>query len=1528
MREKKEVQLMDKKRTSSHLTTSCDEEHIRLSEIISKWNQERFSLFEISLPNENLEFFGVVRFFHRDPKGPLNSKCIKVSSADTCLQVTEVLVEKFRSDMKMLSNPEDFFLWEIFPNGERRLLPREEMPLLVQLNWNKDERDGYFLLEQRPSTLRHSSGAPFYPGEGVKTSRDKSKRKKWKRRLSVKLPKYLSKTHHLDASEGDSIPATPTPPLAPPLSTHSSLHSPAAPQPGGIDEMYSELQGMHLMRTLSNPEVVLKRRRERKMEQIREALKNPCTTALKIYAENLIPEVPYKTLLVTPEHTAHDVIRGTLEKYHMGKEDPSDFCLVQYSLSNAASCVTTTGRDECLLEPGDHPLRRYREHRANFPALRVIFQLRRLDQAIRPKIIPQALKPLPPSDSFRSRPLKGRQPLPCLLPMRAGKPDKQHRIQLYLHDFRLLVGSRRGSNQQADRYLALEGEDILPEHCVLEGYRGVCRLVPSSPLADVFVDHSMIRGSTPLTSSCVIRFGRHYDFQFCAPDPGPVRASLQLQQQRRSVEGAEGRPSSVLGEYRREGRELQRVLSDGAINEFCLQRLSLQEDAPETIFLSDGKVISLSNYSSSNLDDFLSEDLARPLPPPSRPLRSSARVKEEPLILPAMLSFAPHSAPLLADCFITDLAYASVSFQQAPAYALYLCARSFLGGDSQSAASLSQRLQSMRETLACACSLLKATVAQNRHIPGPLAFWVNNASELLHFLKKDDELSPHCADALAALSQIAGHAFKCLCESLLKEIDPLAHSLFAPSSHPPRPSDSYLDMLWKPGGILTRVPAQRRSAGALFAVLESVSGLMASCSVNREIARELSSRLLHSIDAHVLNQLLTTRSCAAPSALSLLGPRVKRVQAWGEEQGAGGGSLSFSSQAISLLECVSAAPPAADLRKAVERASKLSSRQIRTLLEMGDFLDTQLLQVLCGSTSDPSDPLLLPSKQTRPFKLPDSCYSSRTVLGLPVGLREFVAPAVQKGLCQLHEVSLLSAGNWVKSSDLATHRLSGSHSSVGSSSAPHLLPAEHHSVRGAESLPSPRGGSYPSCQEPARYLELELDKGDSDTIGISVVSCRLKNQSKSVILIKSVLDNPALADGRLERGDQIVEVDSVSLEGPAMTQERASSVLRATGRKVRLKILKKESVNLVLSTTNLYYSDAELSDSDSLPLSRGYPYPSVRPGLRASPLEWQRPPARTRQPPARYEEELSSPMSYYTQCPSFPRISRHSDYSLSPLPRDKQHSELDAPPPSHSMASSRFHTSPYYDGLYPPPPAHPLSHYPPPSYTLQLVPTEPPYGGFRHYLPHPTHYAPHLHLESGAESPHLHKPPEQQPSPTAAASKGELLTKLSQDEVELTSSISQREKRLQEVRANIEMLRMQEMQQKSLCSSPSHGLVADVCVREKEAFLPHAHTPSQLVGFHPSSQMQRHFSTTPSLSLYTAPHSLSTINTTPLTPVHHLEAPPDVIQSTLTASKNKSTSTDTFNSPLPECLPLSQANLAQPMSLQDKMDFFIHKSNS
>lgn len=98
--------------------------------------------------------------------------------------------------------------------------------------------------------------------------------------------------------------------------------------------LFTELPETSFTRSISNPEAVMRRRRqqklEKKLQQFRSRDGQPDTGGtLKIYGESLCREVPYKTLLLSIRDCAQAVVREMLSKYGMEKSDDRHFCLVQ-----------------------------------------------------------------------------------------------------------------------------------------------------------------------------------------------------------------------------------------------------------------------------------------------------------------------------------------------------------------------------------------------------------------------------------------------------------------------------------------------------------------------------------------------------------------------------------------------------------------------------------------------------------------------------------------------------------------------------------------------------------------------------------------------------------------------------------------------------------------------------------------------------------------------------------------------------------------------------------------------------------------------------------------------------------------------------------------------------------------------------------------------------------------------------------------------------------------------------------------------
>lgn len=53
---------------------------------------------------------------------------------------------------------------------------------------------------------------------------------------------------------------------------------------------------------------------------------------LRIYADSLKPNIPYKTILLSTRDTADFAVVEALEKYGLEKENPKEYCIARVSL--------------------------------------------------------------------------------------------------------------------------------------------------------------------------------------------------------------------------------------------------------------------------------------------------------------------------------------------------------------------------------------------------------------------------------------------------------------------------------------------------------------------------------------------------------------------------------------------------------------------------------------------------------------------------------------------------------------------------------------------------------------------------------------------------------------------------------------------------------------------------------------------------------------------------------------------------------------------------------------------------------------------------------------------------------------------------------------------------------------------------------------------------------------------------------------------------------------------------------------------
>uniref|UniRef100_A0A6A7FPY9 Afadin-like n=1 Tax=Hirondellea gigas TaxID=1518452 RepID=A0A6A7FPY9_9CRUS len=493
-------------------------ERENLRHIIQQWNANRLDLFEISEPDENLHFTGVMRFYFQDSGQKVATKCIRVASSETTKEVIATLVEKFRPDMRMLSAP-SYLLYEIHENGvgspsaEERRLADDEKPLLVQLNWNKDDREGRFLLRRvdiagkvQLPPLNSSSSLPK-ESNGSNFIRKLSRREKKDLKRQEKQRRAAT-----EAAGEDSV----------------------------AEKLYTELPETSFTRSISNPEAVMRRRRaqklERKLQQFRSKDGGPDTGGtLKIYGSSLCPDVPYKTLLLSVRDTAHSVVKEMLEKYGLYREHPANYCLIQAVVTAEEAREGYEGpvypQKEYILDDDECPLAILMNHSTTTGS--IMFHVRRRPADHGPR--KRKKKPLKGSGQASSESSssatdphnRSNTSLPVLVELgpegnELGGSGSHHVLQPNVTE----VGSERSSHTSA-QLLQLFGPDIHPRHCILAHTDGVVIVTPCNRDAEVAVNGHRIAVTTILKHGSVVRFGRHHSYRFLDPQQDP-RVSSRL----------------------------------------------------------------------------------------------------------------------------------------------------------------------------------------------------------------------------------------------------------------------------------------------------------------------------------------------------------------------------------------------------------------------------------------------------------------------------------------------------------------------------------------------------------------------------------------------------------------------------------------------------------------------------------------------------------------------------------------------------------------------------------------------------------------------------------------------------------------------------------------------------------------------------------------------------------------------------------------------------------------------------------------
>ncbi|XP_032018387.1 afadin isoform X3 [Hylobates moloch] len=1103
-----------------------DEERRKLADIIHHWNANRLDLFEISQPTEDLEFHGVMRFYFQDKAaGNFATKCIRVSSTATTQDVIETLAEKFRPDMRMLSSPK-YSLYEVHVSGEERRLDIDEKPLVVQLNWNKDDREGRFVLKNEndaiPPKKAQSNGPEKQEKEGViqnfKRTLSKKEKKEKKKREKEALRQASDKDDR--PFQGEDV-------------ENSRLAA----------EVYKDMPETSFTRTISNPEVVMKRRRqqklEKRMQEFRSSDGRPDSGGtLRIYADSLKPNIPYKTILLSTTDPADFAVAEALEKYGLEKENPKDYCIARVMLPPGAQHSDEKGAKEIILDDDECPLQIFREWPSDKGIL--VFQLKRRPPDHIPKKTKKHLEGKTPKGKERADgsgygSTLPPEKLPYLVELSPGRRNhfayynyhtyedgSDSRDKPKLYRLQLSV-TEVGTEKLDDNSIQLFGPGIQPHHCDLTNMDGVVTVTPRSMDAETYVEGQRISETTMLQSGMKVQFGASHVFKFVDPSQDHALA-------KRSVDGG----LVVKGPKHKPGIVQETTFDLGG----DIHSGTALPTSKSTTRLDSDRVSSASSTAERGM---VKPMIRVEQQPDYRRQESRTQDASGPeLILPASIEFRESSEDSFLSAIINYTNSSTVHFKLSPTYVLYMACRYVLSNQYRPDISPTERTHKVIAVVNKMVSMMEGVIQEvdqvdqkQKNIAGALAFWMANASELLNFIKQDRDLSRITLDAQDVLAHLVQMAFKYLVHCLQSELNNYMPAFLDD------PEENSL---------------QRPKIDDVLHTLTGAMSLLRRCRVNAALTIQLFSQLFHFINMWLFNRLVTDPDSGLCSHYwgAIIRQQLGHIEAWAEKQGlelAADCHLSRIVQATTLLTMDKYAPD--DIPNINSTCFKLNSLQLQALLQNyhcapdEPFIPTDLIENVVAVAENTADELARsdgrevqleedPDLQL-PFLLPEDGYSCDVVRNIPNGLQEFLDPLCQRGFCRLIPHTR-SPGTWTIYFEGADY--------------------ESHLLRENTEL------AQPLRKEP-EIITVTLKKQNG--MGLSIVAAKGAGQDKLGIYVKSVVKGGAAdVDGRLAAGDQLLSVDGRSLVG--LSQERAAELMTRTSSVVTLEVAKQGAIYHGLAT--------------------------------------------------------------------------------------------------------------------------------------------------------------------------------------------------------------------------------------------------------------------------------------------------------------------------------------------------------------------------
>ncbi|KAE9419683.1 hypothetical protein Angca_005007, partial [Angiostrongylus cantonensis] len=1058
-------------------------EREQLASLVEQWNENRLDLFHLRELDQYVECFqdleieGVMRFYFQDGGERVLTKCVRVSSTATTRAVVDALTEKFLPDLKMLSD-DTYTLWELHESGGERKLEDEEKPLLVQLTWHRDDREGRFLLRKS----RQTSIPLALPHE--------ENMKRATKRFSKREKKELKKKHQKDI-----------------ITVNSGREEAVAP----ATDLYCQVPPNSFTRTISNPEVVMKKRREKKLETRLKEMGHG--GSLKIYGGELVPSRPYVTILVSMQDRAGKILLEALEKYGFDSSSASDYVLVEVSQSlSDLRNISTEGR---IIDADEMPLMQMAARGTDVPETYLALKRKPNHYRLACTFFHTYVYICIHLCTYIYM---------CMYMHILGYLDEIYSdgSALLPHKFLLLccgvteIGSDRVLMQFSAQNICVGDPEIRGRHCVITYMDGIVTITPSASDAVIEINNRRIGQTEILRDGDFLRMGRTNLFQF-----------VSQQKVRFFVEFSDEKFYDWSGFF--VSLTLPYLASAHVSSCFCVPSCLLIQkrhcyQVYRTTINVDGEILLLKICQAFNGIGSVS-------------CGSGTN-------LPVSLHIGDYKVwDYLAEVMSRGWTDAG-PFRLSPAYSLYLASRFF---HSHSKAYLVQFFTRIAHHL--------NQISQECTSRDELLFWLANASELSFLVDRDQDLRSQRAGQLITAME---NVFRRLCTVLVGALRPSCKKMLDVTIPVEDGSNELLSLL---DGTLRAARASRLNAALTIQLCSHVLHAINATLFNTLVGVSSSATYLILFKpAH-----LTTRLGRC------LWARLASIHSWAEQMGvelAAECHLDRSRQAAALL-----AAQKNDVAALGATCYKLNSLQVRFLLthfsvEDGEIpCDDDVINRVVGLAERQADNLTLQDGRPitlaeteqllLPFLFPQDGYTAEQLRGVPDGLMQYLLSLQEKGLC--HSVSMQESDETVWQSSQLVRNTAVTVSSVSYSYFCFILGKNYKRILKhfktiplAATNPTCFGDSLTSVGEEIVRVILKRNGG---SIGLSIVAAQgVGDRQIGIYVKKVVVGSPAALDGRLTAGDQLLSVNGHSLLG--ISQEEAAEYMARAGAEVRLEVRK------------------------------------------------------------------------------------------------------------------------------------------------------------------------------------------------------------------------------------------------------------------------------------------------------------------------------------------------------------------------------------